>query len=140
MFDCCAKSLSGNLPNNSTHSPSQERCVTSNGELQSMASYVYTEWKMSPQESDDNYDTSGTNEELKERLRDLTRENNSDLSQWDHDKMDEQAAILRELFYRGIKLSPSYHQPTDTVELNEEVYMESAKQHRQWEPSAHRSD
>jgi len=103
-----------------------------------MASYVYTEWKMSPQESDNNYDTSGTNEELKERLRDLTRENNSDLSQCDHDKMDEQAAILRELFYRGIKLSPSYHQPTDTVELNEEVYMESAKQHRQWEPSAHR--
>lgn len=122
------------------HSHSQERCVISNGELQTMASYVYTEWAKSPQESDANYDTSGTNEELKERLRALIRENYVDLSEWDHDTMDEQSAILRELFYRGIKLSPAYHQPTDTVELNEEVYMESAEQHRQWEPSTPRSD
>lgn len=100
-----------------------------------MANYVYTGWKKSPQESDDDYDTSGTNEELKERLRDLIRKNYSDLSEWGHDMSQEQGAILRELFYRGIELSPSYHQPTDTVELNEKVYMDSAKQHRQWEPS-----
>jgi hypothetical protein len=105
-----------------------------------MASYIYAEFDKSPKESDDNYDTSGTNEELKDRLRHLIREGYSDLSEWDRDAMDERGAILRELFYRGIKLDPSYHQPTDTVELNEEVYMDSAKQHRQWEPSAPRSD
>jgi hypothetical protein len=105
-----------------------------------MASYIHAEFKKSAQESVDNYDTPGTNEELKERVCTLVKENYSVLSVWDHDMTEEQDAILRELFYRGIRLSPSYHQPTDTVELNEEVYMDSAKQHRQWEPSAPRSD
>ncbi len=96
-----------------------------------MANNVNIEYDSRPQSCDEKYDTSGTIKELKRRLRPLLRQTGE--LEFDREVIDEHNALLRELYYRGVELSPVYHQPTQTLQLNESR-TEPTPQHAEGKP------